>query len=178
MSADAPTPLDLDAIRAMLGDRLAVTTRSVALDLLAEVERLRAEVRLATTSAHSASLALGAQLAARPARAEVDREALRRFVDSFCDDEAGEVEHVVSVDRTSGFALTGGNDAHAVLCKAASALWPGESRATVQAETLRDAADEYEARLPDGTGNGRAYNSYTVAAMLRARGFTHPADTD
>ena len=41
---DAPTPLDLDAIRAMLGDRLAVTTRSVALDLLAEVERLRAEV--------------------------------------------------------------------------------------------------------------------------------------
>ena len=97
--------------------------------LLAEVERLRAEVRLAKASAHSASLALGAQLAARPARAEVDREALRRFVDSFCDDEAGEVEHVVSVDRTSGFALTGGNDAHAVLCKAASALWPGESRA-------------------------------------------------
>ena len=38
MSADAPTPLDLDAIRAMLGDRLAVTTRSVALDLLAEVK--------------------------------------------------------------------------------------------------------------------------------------------
>ena len=152
----------------------------------AEVDRLRVEVRLAKVSAHSASLALGAQLATRPApawdedavRAEVDREALRRFVDSFCDDEAGEVEHVVSVDRTSGFALTGGNDAHAVLCKAASALWPGESRATVQAETLRDAADEYEARLPDGTGNGRAYNSYTVAAMLRARGFTHPADTD
>ena len=37
---------------------------------------------------------------------------------------------------------------------------------------------EQEMRLPDGTGNGRAYNSYTVAAMLRARGFTHPADTD
>ena len=85
--------------------------------------------------------------AARPApawdeeavRAEVDREALRRFVDSFCDDEAGEVEHVVSADGTSGFALTGGNDAHAVLRKAASALWPGESRATVQAEALREA---------------------------------------
>lgn len=76
MSADAPTPLDLDAIRAMLGDRLAVTTRSVALDLLAEVERLRAEVRLATTSAHSASLALGAQLTARPAPAW-DEEVMR-----------------------------------------------------------------------------------------------------
>ena len=76
MSTDAPTPLDLDAIRAMLGDRLAVTTRSVALDLLAEVERLRAEVRLATTSAHSASLALGAQLTARPAPAW-DEEAMR-----------------------------------------------------------------------------------------------------
>ena len=62
---------------------------------------------------------------------EVDREALRRFVDSFCDDEAGEVEHVVSADCTSGFALTGGNDAHAVLRKAASALWPGESRTEV-----------------------------------------------
>ena len=52
---------------------------------------------------------------------------------------------------------------------AALDLWPGESRAQVEAAALRDAADEYEARLPDGTGNGRAYNSYTVAAMLRAR---------
>ena len=33
--------------------------------LLAEVERLRAEVRLAKASAHSASLALGSHLAAR-----------------------------------------------------------------------------------------------------------------
>ena len=74
----------------------------------------------------------------RTVYAEVDREALRRFVDSFCDDEAGEVEHVVSADGTSGFALTGGNDAHAVLRKAASALWPGESRAQVQAEALRE----------------------------------------
>ena len=65
----------------------------------------------------------------RTVYAEVDCEALRRFVDSFCDDEAGEVEHVMSADGTSGFALTGGNDAHAVLRKAASALWPGESRA-------------------------------------------------
>ena len=55
-------------------------------------------------------------------------------MDSFCDAEAGEVEHVVSADGTSGFALTGGNDAHAVLCKAASALWPGESRAEAVAD--------------------------------------------
>lgn len=81
--------------------------------------------------------------------AEVDREALRRFVDSFCDDEAGEVEHVVSADGTSGFALTGGNDAHAVLRKAASALRLGESRATVQAGALRGAAGFFRDTLHD-----------------------------
>lgn len=37
------------------------------------------------------------------------------------------------------------------------------------ATVLEEAADEFEARLPDGTGNGRAYNSYAVARMLRAR---------
>ena len=127
---DTPTHLDLDAIRDDLDairDDLDASDRDlkkwVRLPVkyvraaLAEIERLRAEV-------------------ARPAPAwdedaEVDREALRRFVDSFCDDEAGEVEHVVSADGTSGFALTGGNDAHAVLRKAASALWPVESRTEV-----------------------------------------------
>ena len=94
--------------------------------LIAEVKRLTAEVARPVWDEEAV-------------RAEVDREALRRFVDSFCDDEAGEVEHVMSADGTSGFALTGGNDAHAVLRKAASALWPGESRATVQAEALREA---------------------------------------
>ena len=137
---DAPTPLDLDAIEAAIAacrtynfgmyqaDRLA---HEHAPALVAEVKRLRTVY------------------------AEVDREALRRFVDSFCDDEAGEVEHVVSVDRTSGFALTGGNDAHAVLCKAASALWPGESRATVQAEALREARDAVRASSfwADGSDN-------------------------
>ena len=137
---ETPTPLDLGAIRARSDARrdyaderpeslhdpehyaaLADESAADVPALLAEVERLRAEVDRLRAEV--------ARLAARPARAEVDREALRRFVDSFCDDEAGEVEHVVSVDRTSGFALTGGNDAHAVLCKAASALWPGESRA-------------------------------------------------
>lgn len=28
-------------------------------------------------------------------------------------------------------------------------------------------ADEFDARLPDGTSNGRAYNSYTVASKIR-----------
>jgi hypothetical protein len=41
--------------------------------------------------------------------------------------------------------------------------------AAMRAETLRDIADEFMARLPDGTGNGRAYNSYTVAEILRKR---------
>ena len=39
----------------------------------------------------------------------------------------------------------------------------------VAVKTLREAADEFMARLPDGTGNGRPYTSYTVARMLRAR---------
>jgi hypothetical protein len=33
-------------------------------------------------------------------------------------------------------------------------------------DALREAADGFDARLSDGTGNGRAYNSYTVARML------------
>lgn len=41
--------------------------------------------------------------------------------------------------------------------------------AKVKADALREAATEFEARLPDGTGNGRAYNSYRVAEMLSAR---------
>ena len=41
--ADALTPLNIDAIRAMLGDRPALG-RSAALDLIHEVERLRARV--------------------------------------------------------------------------------------------------------------------------------------
>lgn len=41
--------------------------------------------------------------------------------------------------------------------------------AEVARNVLRDAADGFMARLPDGTSNGRAYNSYTVARMLRDR---------
>jgi hypothetical protein len=36
----------------------------------------------------------------------------------------------------------------------------------VKAEVLEEVASEFNSRLPDGTGNGRAYNSYTVARML------------
>lgn len=39
----------------------------------------------------------------------------------------------------------------------------------LRAGALEGAADEFHARLPDGTGNGRAYNSHQVARMLRAR---------
>lgn len=41
--------------------------------------------------------------------------------------------------------------------------------AEARAKALNEAADEFFAKLPDGTPNGRAYNSYTVAAMLRER---------
>ena len=53
--------------------------------LRAEVDRLRAEVRLAKVSAHSASLALGAQLAARPDPAwdeEAVAEAVRKDLEA------------------------------------------------------------------------------------------------
>lgn len=39
----------------------------------------------------------------------------------------------------------------------------------IRAVALSGAAEEFEARLPDGTGNGRAYNSYAVARILRER---------
>jgi hypothetical protein len=42
----------------------------------------------------------------------------------------------------------------------------------IRAQALEVAADEFSSRLPDGTGNGRAYNSYRVAELLRARAAT------
>ena len=36
----------------------------------------------------------------------------------------------------------------------------------IAAQALSEAADKFHARLPDGTGNGRAYNSYQVAQIL------------
>ena len=39
----------------------------------------------------------------------------------------------------------------------------------IAAKVLNDTADEFSARLPDGTGNGRAYNSYSVSWLLRTR---------
>jgi hypothetical protein len=47
--------------------------------------------------------------------------------------------------------------------------WLTKHDAEKQAEALEQAATEFHNRLPDGTGNGRAYNSHTVARMLRAR---------
>lgn len=100
---DAPTPLDLEALRALVADldaafdapddgRTLVTEHPtltllahVAAQvpaLLAEVERLRAEVRLAKASAHSASLALGSHLAARPAPAWDEEAARGALVDA------------------------------------------------------------------------------------------------
>jgi hypothetical protein len=42
-------------------------------------------------------------------------------------------------------------------------------RADAKGEALEEAADTFSARLPDGTGNGRLYNSYRVTELLRAR---------
>lgn len=42
-------------------------------------------------------------------------------------------------------------------------------RAVKAVEAMQELADEYQAPLPDGTGNGRAYNAYTVAATIRER---------
>lgn len=39
----------------------------------------------------------------------------------------------------------------------------------IAAKAIAEAADKFHARLPDGTGNGRAYNSHQVAVMLRAQ---------
>lgn len=47
--------------------------------------------------------------------------------------------------------------------------WLAAHDAEVARKALTDAAETFMARLPDGTSNGRAYNSYTVAEMLRTR---------
>jgi hypothetical protein len=47
--------------------------------------------------------------------------------------------------------------------------WLAAHDREVAAKALRDVADEFFASLPDGTPNGRAYNSYRVAWMLRER---------
>ena len=60
--------------------------------------------------------------------------------------------------------LQGGGEALAEMRAALEAVAP-----LIAAKVLNDAADEFSARLPDGTGNGRAYNSYSVAWLLRAR---------
>lgn len=41
--------------------------------------------------------------------------------------------------------------------------------AEIAARALDEAAAEFAARLPDGTPNGRAYNSHQVAQMLHER---------
>lgn len=46
--------------------------------------------------------------------------------------------------------------------------WLAQERAQAKAEALKDVADVFDGRDEAGTGNGRAYNSYTVALMLRA----------
>ena len=93
-----PTPLDLDAIRARSDARrhyaderpeslhdpedyaaLADESAADVPALVAEVERLRAEVRLARESARSAGLAPGARRTARPAPAW-DEEAVQAEV--------------------------------------------------------------------------------------------------
>lgn len=49
------------------------------------------------------------------------------------------------------------------------AIEPGGALREHDAALIEGLADEFAARLPDGTGNGRAYNSHTVARMLREK---------
>jgi hypothetical protein len=46
---------------------------------------------------------------------------------------------------------------------------PVVDEAEIAARALDEAAAEFAARLPDGTPNGRAYNSHQVAQMLHDR---------
>lgn len=47
--------------------------------------------------------------------------------------------------------------------------WLAAHDAEIKAKALEEAAEGFASRLPDGTGNGRAYNSWRVAEILRAR---------
>lgn len=70
-------------------------------------------------------------------------------------------DEAVEVARESINRTRGGEGAIRAMLEAAAPH--------LMAAALNKAADEFDARLPDGTGNGRAYNSYRVAAILRER---------
>ena len=110
-----------------------------------EIERLRAEL------------------------AETDKR-LRHFVAELADRDALIAEALA--ESTTEAALYDGGTLGKRMAKILSRAPQGAAdrvRAEAAAEALGDAAEMFYARLPDGTGNGRAYNSYTVGEMLCAR---------
>ena len=93
-------------------------------------------------------------------------------------DDAGESQGFMAsgygfIDHTCGACGTHGEYGESWPCKTRIALDRADSSALAaaireaKAEALREAADGFWARLPGGAGNGRAYNSYTVARVLR-----------
>ena len=185
---EAPTPLDLDGDGSPFTPDDVELCRARAITMRArpapawDEEAVLRDIHVALVREGVVEDGIDAADAAKAALAVVrerlpvkpDRETVARAIDpgawrdepmperpdSVADEEWGRIwDRVRTESKAPSLAR-----ADAVLD-----LWPGESRATVQVEALRDAAGEYEARLPDGTGNGCAYNSYTVAAMLRDR---------
>jgi hypothetical protein len=149
MSGDAPTPLDLDAIRAMLGDRLAVTTRRVALDLLAEVERLRAEVtRLDHPRGSEYDYAWEPNASAFRGQARAvlavvrDHQPVKPDREAIVEAMLG--SDIITDDLRAEASAQGSTQREPFLCFADAVLdlWPGRSEATVKAEALRAAAEE------------------------------------
>lgn len=81
---------------------------------------------------------------------EAVEAAFGAFLDSFCDDEAGRIEPVSALDGTTGYAMTGGNDARAVFAKALTVAAPhiaAQDTKDVRAE--RDSILRRIERLPD-----------------------------
>jgi len=95
----------------------------------------------------------------------VDREALKRLL---VDAELASVMRIMS-DGYPSTAIRTNEGAAEVAVDAVLASGILLDAREVEARGLEKAADEFWERLPDGTGNGRAYNSHRVATMLRAR---------
>ena len=105
----------------------------------------------------------------RAVQAEAElRDAFRTDIPSLKDQRdalAAVVEKVRAfIERQSGWFRYRAEPVSTVL-----ATTPADALRERDAALIEGLADEFAARLPDGTGNGRVYNSHTVARMLREK---------
>lgn len=147
-----------EAIAVYMDERWNTTDEIIA-NQGAMIRRLRAEVDLAELQNERAGVAEAERDALRAVV-----ESVRRWADQIADHFGDKWPHTPACQGEAGCPLC-------MISEATSdpGEWLKAHVAEVKAEALREAAREFRDRLPDGTGNGRAYNSWRVAQMLDER---------